>query len=425
MPNALYRVVWRTPDYPGSDNGGEFVNKLVDALFTSFGIHRNLTTAYHPRSNGAVERLNRTLLGALSKMAHAQPLEWPTFLNYVLMAYRTTPHPGILGGTTTPFELVFGRPPNPMIDYATSLSVESSLVQSLLERTHQIRRMVEISIPLAVQRQSLVRDRQRAVQDAAHADQLQPPLTKNTVVYVENHIRQNKVSGHPRFLGPYRIATVLGDPPVNYRLVDPAGKVLRRAYVPDELRSVAHLNGLKIWQQACQLDSVGDIIYDADRVLDHRTNPSTKRREYLIRWSGFPADFDSWQSEQSIRDTPLLSEYWGLQQIADSETPATSSVWFLAPPPISGRDPARQPDQHSATGVRPGIPRNQSDPTVGAGAPHLSPPSPHALFAAAFACCCIVCLRRGGVGAVPLFEDPSEHCQSRGVSDNNPFRARE
>ena len=68
----------------------------------------------------------------------------------------------------------------------------------------------------------------------------------------------------------------------------------------DELCAVAHLNGLKIWQQACQLDSVGDIIYDADRVLDHRTNPSTKRREYLIRWSGFSAEFDSWQTEQSL-----------------------------------------------------------------------------------------------------------------------------
>ena len=178
-----YIALFGAPRVIRSDNGGEFVNKLVDALFTSFGIHRKLTTAYHPRSNGAVERLNRTLLGALSKMAHSQPLEWPNFLNYVLMAYRTTPHPAILGGTTTPFELVFGRPSNPLIDYSTSPSVEGSLVQSLLDRTHQIRRMVEISIPLAVQRQALVRNRQRAVQDATHAAQLQPPrLTKDTVV---------------------------------------------------------------------------------------------------------------------------------------------------------------------------------------------------------------------------------------------------
>ena len=219
---------------------------------------------------------------------------------------------------------------------------------------------------------------------------------------------------------------MLGDPPVNYRLVDPAGKVLRRAYVLDELRAVAHLNGLKIWQQACQLDSVGDIIYDADRVLDHRTNPSTKRREYLIRWSGFSAEFDSWQTEQSIRDTPLLSEYWGMPRSADGGLPAASSVCgFLAPPrpPVESlvTVPGQwQSDHPCVTGSCPEVPappvpeRNHCQRTVLAppvestSATSGSPPSPHALFTDAFACCCMTCLRRGGGGAVPLVEESSE-----------------
>ena len=147
------------------------------------------------------------------------------------------------------------------------------------------------------------------------------------------------------------------------------------------------LPGLKIWQQAVQLESVGDIIYDADRVLAHRTNQLTKRREFLIRWSGFSADFDSWQSEQSIRDTPLLPEYWNLPPTSISpaapstSVPAATSVWLLASP----TSPLVAPRPSSVLS----LPTCVMDPH-------------HTLFADAFRCCCLPCLRAGGVGAIPL-----------------------
>ncbi|UYV80773.1 K02A2.6-like [Cordylochernes scorpioides] len=46
-----------------TDNGTEFINKNLETFIESKGIKHELTTPYTPRSNGRVERANRTLLG--------------------------------------------------------------------------------------------------------------------------------------------------------------------------------------------------------------------------------------------------------------------------------------------------------------------------------------------------------------------------
>ncbi|MCP4066531.1 MAG: transposase family protein, partial [Gammaproteobacteria bacterium] len=44
------------------DRGGEFTNKLAKIIDDFYGTERSLTTAYHPKTDGQVERMNRTLL---------------------------------------------------------------------------------------------------------------------------------------------------------------------------------------------------------------------------------------------------------------------------------------------------------------------------------------------------------------------------
>jgi transposase InsO family protein len=51
-----------------SDRGGEFVNRELAHYFAGKGIVHETTVGYAPQSNGAAERLNRTLLERMRGM---------------------------------------------------------------------------------------------------------------------------------------------------------------------------------------------------------------------------------------------------------------------------------------------------------------------------------------------------------------------
>ena len=74
-----------------SDQGRQFESKLVAELSKLTGIRKTRTTPLHPRSDGQVERFNRTLLTMLRATAHDQPEDWPSRLPAILAAYRMTP----------------------------------------------------------------------------------------------------------------------------------------------------------------------------------------------------------------------------------------------------------------------------------------------------------------------------------------------
>ncbi len=54
-----------TPRVILSDNSAEFQNAVVSKICSQFGIKQTFTAAYHPASNGLVERANRKILEVL------------------------------------------------------------------------------------------------------------------------------------------------------------------------------------------------------------------------------------------------------------------------------------------------------------------------------------------------------------------------
>ena len=88
-----------------SDNGTEFLNKVVDRLLNFCGIERRTTSSYCPHVNGLTEVFNASLVKSLSKHAYENPKNLPEWLPYVLFAYRTRIN-SITG--FTPFYLTFG-----------------------------------------------------------------------------------------------------------------------------------------------------------------------------------------------------------------------------------------------------------------------------------------------------------------------------
>ena len=88
-----------------SDQGAQFIGKVVAQLCKNLNIQKIRTTPYHPETNGIVERLHGTL-GAMLTKAASRGLDWVGQIPFALFALRAAPNRETL---FSPYELVFGR----------------------------------------------------------------------------------------------------------------------------------------------------------------------------------------------------------------------------------------------------------------------------------------------------------------------------
>ncbi|KAK3732350.1 hypothetical protein QZH41_000535 [Actinostola sp. cb2023] len=89
-----------------SDQGSNFIGKLMTQLYEQLGIAKIKTSVYHPQANGLVERFNGTLKAMLKKFAGEHVQTWDKYLPYLLFAYREVPTEST---GYSPFELLYGR----------------------------------------------------------------------------------------------------------------------------------------------------------------------------------------------------------------------------------------------------------------------------------------------------------------------------
>jgi hypothetical protein len=87
-----------------SDRGTQFTSAVWEALCTRLGIKHITTTAFHPCSNGIVERAHRQLKDALR--ARQAVNDWPEHLPSVLLGLRAAPNED---SSVSPAELVLGE----------------------------------------------------------------------------------------------------------------------------------------------------------------------------------------------------------------------------------------------------------------------------------------------------------------------------
>lgn len=125
-----------TPELIITDRGTQFESSLFQAFNTLFGIKRIRTTAYHPQSNGKIERFHRTLKTSI--MAHAEH-DWTLSLPVVLLGIRTA----LRGDSNySAAEIMYGealRLPSEMFEPNQNYPPMDLFMQHLKDRLKEIR----------------------------------------------------------------------------------------------------------------------------------------------------------------------------------------------------------------------------------------------------------------------------------------------
>ena len=169
-----------------SDRGAQFTSKAWTATMTRLGISQTTTTAYHPQSNGLVERFHRSLKNAL-RCAVTTTRSWTRSLPWVLLGLRNAPRSET---ATSAAEVLFGTTLRvPGLCFRQDVSPESSEARQL----QLARDNVEKYLPPHLNHKKF-----------RHSPFVQENLQDCTHVFVRNDSLA-KPPLEPRYTGPFLV----------------------------------------------------------------------------------------------------------------------------------------------------------------------------------------------------------------------------
>jgi hypothetical protein len=286
-------VLWQVfndfgfPKVIQSDNGPEFVNRIISKMLTLSGINHRRITPYHARADGKVERNIGTVMTIIRKHLHGANNNWPAFVPWAQSCINNKI--AELTGST-PFSLMFGRKFNVYQDYSSSAPLE---VMNEQDWATQQDRMLSIVYPSIAERVSVQKGKM-----VARLNKRTPShLKKGDIVMLR---RNEAESGSPvgkfeaQYTGPYQIASVSRSGAIT--LITSTGAPFPRLVRPHQLKFVSHSS--KDFQQET---------YEIDRILGHKGEGDD--RTYLIRWKGYGPEGDTWEPVSNIHTDEVIQDY--------------------------------------------------------------------------------------------------------------------
>ena len=89
-----------------SDRDAKFTSKFWTDMFHSLGTLLNLSSAYHPETDGQTERVNQVIEDMLRSYCNQQPRMWLKYLPLVEFAYNSSHHRSL---GMSPFKALYGQ----------------------------------------------------------------------------------------------------------------------------------------------------------------------------------------------------------------------------------------------------------------------------------------------------------------------------
>ena len=284
-----------------SDRGTQFDSTLWLKLFETLGSRCALASTHHPQTNGATERVNRTLIQMIRKYASTQQTKWAQFLPYFEFAYNSAVH-----STTgiAPFVAELGRMPN--IPIAMLMPIDRpDAPTDIRTKIYEIATQMQ-----SIRNNILVADEKAAdtkpyVHLPDHSDSFIPGdevLLYAPYLPLQAEHRKHIVTWKGPFIilreitaGAYELTGIEKTLPTVYH--QSKLRKYNRTTRPDE----------RINMPPQPLEFIdGYVIFEVDAILDHRTLRG--KRQYQLRWKG--TSETSWEDEVNLTGcVALLRQY--------------------------------------------------------------------------------------------------------------------
>ena len=215
------------PNAVQSDQGSNFMSKVFNQVLDQLGVAHVNSSAYHPQSQGALERFHQTLKNMLRTYCFECEKEWDEGVPLLLFAVRETVQESL---GFSPFELIYGhsvRGPLKIVQERLIGNVDETVtildyVSEFRDRLNRARDMARKNLVKAQAKMKRMFDRKAEERSFSPGDE----------VLVMLPLPSQPLSA--RFAGPYKIVEKVGE--VDYVLDTPDRRKKKR---------LCHVNMLK------------------------------------------------------------------------------------------------------------------------------------------------------------------------------------
>ena len=344
-----------------SDRGTLFTSAFWRDVCRQLDIKQNLSTAFHPQSDGQTERVNAIVEQYLRTYSDYLQTNWALMLSLAEFAYNNT-----ASSTTnmTPFYANYGYHPR---FSATVRDVPAPAAQDHVKHIKDTHSLCQASMKHAHESQKKYANRRRSPAPDFKEGQL--------VLLKRTNIRTDRPSDKLdlKLLGPFKILRIVGSSA--YRLDLPATMKVHPTFHVSLLEPY-HSNDLPARRPAPPpepiVDDDGDLRYHVKTILKSRLH--RRAFQYFVRWAGYDANSDSWIPHTELDDDdPLVLEFHTKHPSAASTPARRQAVRALALQPQvsslglmasrSSQTPRNPPGRESTVMVRPA--RNSKSPAWG------------------------------------------------------------
>ncbi|KAJ9515193.1 hypothetical protein QJQ45_002324 [Haematococcus lacustris] len=319
-----------------SDRGPQFHNKFWAEVTKLLQVQVNLSSAYHPETDGQTERVNRVIEEMLRHFIRPDQRDWAEYLPLVEFAINNAWQESV---RSTPFYLNYGYHPR----LAELLDLPQKVPQA-----HDFVKGMKTAVEQARQCLARAQKRMKSYQDNKRREVLYLPgdmvlLSTQNMRGKANQPGVRKLK--PRYVGPFSVQYMVGKAAVKLWLPDEWSRLhnvfhvsLVKPYRTDASGAVPGLAGPPPVQW---LD--GEPQYTVEKVVGHRLEPSKGKRkgkckkrrlEFLVKWQGHGDEHNTWElSTQLVGCQELLARYLTehnlsaeAEEAADGEAEAKDDV---------------------------------------------------------------------------------------------------
>jgi hypothetical protein len=273
-----------------SDRDPCFTSHFGKALTAKLGIQQNLSTAFHPQTDGLSERKDQWIEQYLRLVTSASPEDWTEWLTVATAAHNNRQN-----ATTklSPNQILLGYDvwltPTTMGESNNGLAEDR--LRTMLER-----------------RQQAIEALNRTAGQAPTAGQL---YKQGDQVWLEaTHLRfpHQKTKLLPKRYGPFKVVKEIS--PVAFRLELLASwnihNVFHASLLSPYTETTAHGPNFS-WPPPDLID--GEEEYEVEQLVAHRYHGRNKTLQYLVKWKGYPTSDTTWEPADQIHAPDLLKTY--------------------------------------------------------------------------------------------------------------------